>query len=785
MAYNAYITKIKNIRKHINADRLMVGECFGNSVIIGLDTKENSMGVYFPTDGKLGIEYAEKNNLLRKKDENGNNIGGYLDQNKRNIKTLKLRGETSDGLFMPLESLSEFCDIEKLKEGDKIDILNGILICEKYIPRTNRRSVHSKYGNNNKTKNELKLRFPLFKEHIDTNQFAYNKHVFKKGDECIITLKMHGCFTSQTRVKKWNEEKAVKLREIKIGDILVGYKDKKLVPTKVLNIFNNGKGCNWQKLSISRCGYAGEEKSMINCTSNHKFYVKNKDLFIEAKYLKKDDIIHTVKKSLILDSKQKEILVGKLLGDGYYFTRKLTSCFEFSHKEEHEDYINYCIDSLNNLAYKVNKKYISGYGTKMVRAKTHDSTDMKHFFDNILSKNKQNKLTENIINYFSEISLAFLYMDDGSLSHTEYQKDRANFAICDYNDFDANIIIKCFNKLGLNPVLYKDSKGYNRLRLNTKDAYKMFNMIKKYIPLIMKYKLPSDIKNYELKKINTFSKTGFVFIENKIISNEYYFSKKGKMKYDIETETHNYVVHDCLVHNSSGRTTNTLEFKKQNFIQKLLKIKPQKTWKTISGTRRVILNSDTKQKGYYDDNDFRYKFHNMLSDKLEKGETIYYEIIGWVNHDTSIMPSCKNSKTKDKEFIKKYGEKTTFSYGCNIGENDIYVYRMTSTNEDGYEIEYPWNLVKIRCEQMGLKYCLELDKFTFETIEELEEKVNEHCDGVDPIGKTHIREGCVIRIENRPKFTAYKHKNTTFKILEGIIKEEDVLDIEEAQEVND
>ena len=30
---------------------------------------------------------------LEKKDENGNNIGGYLDPEKRNIKALKLRGE--------------------------------------------------------------------------------------------------------------------------------------------------------------------------------------------------------------------------------------------------------------------------------------------------------------------------------------------------------------------------------------------------------------------------------------------------------------------------------------------------------------------------------------------------------------------------------------------------------------------------------------------------------------------------------------------------------------------
>ena len=111
LRYEAYITTLKNVRRHSNADRLQVGECFGNQVIIDLSYKEGDIGIYFPTDGKLGQEFAEANNLLRKKDENGNNIGGYLDPEKRNIKAIKLRGEKSDGLFMPLYSLTPFVTV--------------------------------------------------------------------------------------------------------------------------------------------------------------------------------------------------------------------------------------------------------------------------------------------------------------------------------------------------------------------------------------------------------------------------------------------------------------------------------------------------------------------------------------------------------------------------------------------------------------------------------------------------------------------------------------------------
>ena len=129
--YCAYVTRIHNLRKHTNADRLLCGECFGNTVIVDLGTDPDQLGVYFPTDGKLGLEFAQKNDLLRRKDENGAPAGGYLDPEKRNIKALKLRGEKSDGLFLPLSCLASFTDIKKLQEGDTISVLNGITICEK------------------------------------------------------------------------------------------------------------------------------------------------------------------------------------------------------------------------------------------------------------------------------------------------------------------------------------------------------------------------------------------------------------------------------------------------------------------------------------------------------------------------------------------------------------------------------------------------------------------------------------------------------------------------------
>ena len=148
MAYFGYITTLKNVRPHPNADRMKLADCFGNTVCVGIDAAEGEIGIYFPTDGQLSVEYCEHNNLVRKKDENGNNVGGYLDPDKRNIRAIKLRGEKSDGIFMPLSSVAYTgINLDDLNVGDRIDMLNGHEICKKYIPRSNTRRGSVSEGN--------------------------------------------------------------------------------------------------------------------------------------------------------------------------------------------------------------------------------------------------------------------------------------------------------------------------------------------------------------------------------------------------------------------------------------------------------------------------------------------------------------------------------------------------------------------------------------------------------------------------------------------------------------
>ena len=430
---------------------MLLADCFGNTVCVGLNAKEGDVVIYFPTDGQLSKAYAELNNLVRIKNEDGTYSGGYLDPDKRNIKAIKLRGEKSDGLTMPLSSLDAFGDTSALKVGDTISVFNGHEICKKYIPRV-KEKVAGSYADGNKTRKKKSAPLaPLFAEHADTAQLAYNLDAFKEGDEIEITLKMHG--TSQ------------------------------------------------------RTGYLPKFK---------KFKRTLKDIL---------------------------------------------------------------------------------------------------------------------------------------------------------------------------------------------------------------------------------------------------FRKEGTPIYD---------------------------------------------WGYVHGTRRTVMADFEGLTSFYGSNKFREPHAKMFEGKLHKGETVYYEIVGFTDNGTPIMGTCVNKKTNDKEFIKKYGEVTTFSYGCEPPQSAMYVYRMTMTNEDGHVMELTPDYMRYRCEQMGVECCPLLAKARIrkegiivddcygesygvpyegsigETLKMISEK---YYDGPDPIGKNHVREGAVVRVVNRPKFTAFKDKNFYFKVLEGIIKDtSEVPDMEEAQD---
>ena len=83
--YKATVVKIKNVRAHSNADLVKLATCHGNQVVVGLETAEDDLGIYFPTDGVLSHDFCYYNNLYRKPDMNSDIKAnpGMFDDNRR------------------------------------------------------------------------------------------------------------------------------------------------------------------------------------------------------------------------------------------------------------------------------------------------------------------------------------------------------------------------------------------------------------------------------------------------------------------------------------------------------------------------------------------------------------------------------------------------------------------------------------------------------------------------------------------------------------------------------
>jgi tRNA-binding EMAP/Myf-like protein len=183
MAYNAYVFQLKQdmIHPHPNADKLVLVKVYDTQCIVSKDmaTQIDQWFVFFPEGGQLSLEYAAANHLLRPE--------GFLEPQKRNVKTIRLRGEISEGLIMPLGTLAPYFNIAGLGEGDAV----GEPVCHKYIPHTQAKPQATLQQKPKKKKEDKNTQY-VFPQHIDTAQLKFNLPIFKEGDTIMISEKLEG-----------------------------------------------------------------------------------------------------------------------------------------------------------------------------------------------------------------------------------------------------------------------------------------------------------------------------------------------------------------------------------------------------------------------------------------------------------------------------------------------------------------------------------------------------------------------------------------------------------------
>lgn len=270
-------------------------------------------------------------------------------------------------------------------------------------------------------------------------------------------------------------------------------------------------------------------------------------------------------------------------------------------------------------------------------------------------------------------------------------------------------------------------------------------------------------------------------------------------RYDLTVNaTHNFFANGILIHNTSGRIGHVQMKRLPTTIEKIAKFFgakiDTKTWEYLNGTRRVVL-SENKGTQFHDPT-IRDKAMKLFQGNLRKGETVYFEIVGYESTGATIMPSVDTTKMNDKAFTKKYGERMTFSYGHEPNECSVYVYRMTFANEDGQSIDYAWEDVVKRCNELGVKTVPHINTLTLDELsangilddrdiqEVFSALVEGYGAGPSVLDNRHIKEGVCVRIEGGLVNKTFKFKSFEFRVLEGIIKDSGVVDAEEVQDLS-
>jgi hypothetical protein len=207
----AIVCRIKT-EPHPNADRLQIGKLHingvtGIQVIVGMDVANGDKVVFIPDDTQVSEDFAHFNNLYTDPQLNYDNlIQGYIDPGNRRVRRIKLRGEPTEGLCLPLSCLWYiYPKYAHLSEGTDVSTLHGNMICQKYrTPETIKMMRERRSGS-------AKRNIQNFAEHYDTDKVrkAIINNRIKQGDRFIVTEKLHGT-SGRTGVVLVEEEIPVK-----------------------------------------------------------------------------------------------------------------------------------------------------------------------------------------------------------------------------------------------------------------------------------------------------------------------------------------------------------------------------------------------------------------------------------------------------------------------------------------------------------------------------------------------------------------------------------------------
>lgn len=240
------------------------------------------------------------------------------------------------------------------------------------------------------------------------------------------------------------------------------------------------------------------------------------------------------------------------------------------------------------------------------------------------------------------------------------------------------------------------------------------------------------------------------------------------------------------LHGTSARTYNTLTKRKLNWKEKLAKwfgVKVQEEeYDYVVASRRTLKSVGFEElpnkNHFFTEGDLWSEVAKKnLEGKLNKGEAVYYEIIGKTYGGSEIQGG--------------------YSYG--LDEPRIYIYRISNINPQGVEVDLSREQMEYRASQLDLFTCPLLfegtvsefiatygSKYLQLSVDEALEKTfyNELLEKPSILDPSVVEEGFCIRIEDEQyKPTILKVKSKKFLEHETKAMDKELVDLEEQQEV--
>lgn len=218
--YLAKVIKLKNVKKHPNADRLQTVNIDFQNVITGMDAKDGDIYVFFPVESQINLDFLAATNSFRHAELNSDKEKVGFFEDKGRVKAMKLRGEKSMGYIVPIKVVEDFSGKE-LSEyvGQEFDTIGDVLMVKKYIIPRNLPGSGNKQGRKPRISRMIDGQIHL---HADTSNLRKEAYKIKPDDIITITYKYHGTsfWVSNVMVKRKLKlyEKILKKFGVKIDD---------------------------------------------------------------------------------------------------------------------------------------------------------------------------------------------------------------------------------------------------------------------------------------------------------------------------------------------------------------------------------------------------------------------------------------------------------------------------------------------------------------------------------------------------------------------------------------